>query len=196
MNRIDMVLVDYENIQKFELDALPPEAQVYIFVGAGQKKIPLDLVKAVQARGPSVRWVEMAGQGRNALDFHLAFYLGELNQTMPKTASFTILSADKGYDSVIKHLATLGRTCRRVVELSAPARPEARKGPSSNLKRVLANLEKIDVARRPRTRAALTKHVGNLLPKGTDAGQVSAVVAELLSSGRIAERGNRVTYSA
>jgi hypothetical protein len=43
------------------------------------------------------------GNGPNALDFHIAFYIGELSANDPN-AYFHIISKDKGFDHLIQHL--------------------------------------------------------------------------------------------
>lgn len=48
-----------------------------------QSCLPLDFANAMQQLGERACYVKIGGTGRNALDFHLAFYLGELVQQDP-----------------------------------------------------------------------------------------------------------------
>ena len=47
--------------------------------------------------------MKIGGNGKNALDFYLAFYVGDLAAKDPE-AGFHILSDDTGFDPLIKHL--------------------------------------------------------------------------------------------
>ena len=70
-----ILLIDFENIQKFNIDDLDiTTTLIYIFTGINQKKIPITLVKKTQKFGQAVEWIEIKGQGKNTLDFHIAFF--------------------------------------------------------------------------------------------------------------------------
>ncbi|WP_281269203.1 PIN domain-containing protein [Thiocapsa rosea] len=74
-----------------------------VFVGIQQNRIPFDFTNAMQRLGEHARYVRIGGiggiggAGRNALDFHLAFYLGELVQRDPGRV-FRVVSKDGGFD--------------------------------------------------------------------------------------------------
>ena len=114
----EYLLVDFENVPRLDLGRMGKQTRVYVFVGDQQQKIPFDLVESAQALGDSLEWCKISGQGRNALDFHIAFYLGELNQTAPKNVRFTVLSGDRGYDPLVAHLKQRGRACSRINSFS------------------------------------------------------------------------------
>ena len=56
------------------------------------------------------------GAGAHALDLHIAYYLGWKLTERPQ-AQCAVLSKDKGFDPLIRHLHGLRRTCRRVAAL-------------------------------------------------------------------------------
>jgi hypothetical protein len=128
------VLVDSENTPLQHADfAHEKSVELLIFIGKTQTKFPRELVLAVQAMGPRARYIEMSGSGKNALDFHLAFYLGQL-ATRDPTARFYIVSKDTGFDPLVVHLAAQGTSVRRVPDAAAfqapppkPARPSVAK---------------------------------------------------------------------
>lgn len=98
------ILIDYENIQPKNLTILDGhEFKVIVFVGSNQAKIPFELASALQALGNNAEYVKAGGNGPNALDFHIAFYIGELAQRDPD-GYFHIISKDAGFDPLIKHL--------------------------------------------------------------------------------------------
>lgn len=102
------VLIDYENVQPKNLAALKDVSKgrafkVYVFVGANQSRIPRELVFEMQTLGADAQYVEIAGSGKNAADFHIAFYLGALGKPGSED-EFHIVSRDTGFDPLIKHL--------------------------------------------------------------------------------------------
>jgi hypothetical protein len=71
-----------------------------------------DFHKAARQLGERCVEIDMHGQGKNALDFHLAFYLGEYLAKTP-AAEFVILSKDKGFDPLVHHLRVRKFNVRR-----------------------------------------------------------------------------------
>ena len=98
------VLIDFENVQPKNLELLAEHPlKVYVFVGETQAKIPFDLADSMQLLGNNARYVKITGTGQNALDFHIAYYIGQLAAKEPD-ASFSIISKDKGFDPLVRHL--------------------------------------------------------------------------------------------
>ena len=90
------VLIDFENVAPENLDLLDQDwIRVYVFVGKNQTKLPFSVVKAIQKMGDRAQYVEMSGTGHNALDFHIAYYVGRLSAN-DKDAYFHIISNDQG----------------------------------------------------------------------------------------------------
>ena len=98
------VLIDYENVQPKNLEILKGhEFSVKVFVGAKQAKLPFELATAMQALGDKAEYIKIDGNGPNALDFHIAFYIGNIAASDPD-AYFHIISKDTGFDPLIRHL--------------------------------------------------------------------------------------------
>ena len=214
-----ILLVDFENVQKLDLALIPAHVDVRIFVGASQAKVPMPLVMQAQSLGTRLEWIRIDGQGSNALDFHIAFYLGEY-LAAEHAARYVILSRDKGFDPLVRHLKARGLDVARVSALvdafpgGQPARgaragapaPAARAGhaPSRaphaaaasdpNVARALALLAKADKARRPRTRARLVAQVASYFPKQLGAAGVATLVGQLIADGSISESNGRLSY--
>ncbi|MEN5272392.1 PIN domain-containing protein [Stenotrophomonas lactitubi] len=109
----NVILIDYENVQPPSLkELLAPGFSVLVFVGASQAKISMDVVEAMHALGTQGRYVRCNGHGSNALDFHIAFYIGEMAATDPGTC-FHIVSKDTGFDPLLAHLRSRGLTVGR-----------------------------------------------------------------------------------
>lgn len=118
------ILIDHENVQPADLAGLDAhDACVWVFTGA-QQKVAISLIEAVQALGERGRFVRISGNGRNALDFHIAYYLGGFAARDP-SASFLIVSADAGYDPLITHLNAQGIVACRLPLPQVAAQPTA-----------------------------------------------------------------------
>ena len=98
------VLIDLENVQPKNLEVLSQHSfKIIVFVGENQTKLPYDLVAGIQEFGSDAMYIKIAGNGKNALDFHIAYYIGKLATKEPG-AYFHIISKDAGFDPLIKHL--------------------------------------------------------------------------------------------
>lgn len=115
---INYVLIDLENVQPNNLDILIDYPfRVFVFVGANQTKINYDMAVALQKFGNNAQYIKISAIGPNALDFHIAFYIGQLSIQDPR-AYFHIISKDKGYDPLIKHLRERKVRIQREKELA------------------------------------------------------------------------------
>jgi hypothetical protein len=68
----------------------------------------------MQALGGRGRYIKVKAPGKNALDFHLSFHLGELTNQEPD-CTYWIISKDSGYDPLIEHLQARGLAVERVM---------------------------------------------------------------------------------
>jgi len=106
------VLVDYENVQP-SLEALAKLASgftdVWLFYGPHQAK----QAQAFAGSNERVTLVPRSGKGSNALDFHIAFYLGYVAAKHPD-AQLVVVANDRGYDPMLAHARMLKFNARRV----------------------------------------------------------------------------------
>ncbi|MFP4384085.1 MAG: PIN domain-containing protein [Spirochaetia bacterium] len=191
----NIILIDYENIQKIDLSVISPdEYRILLFIGKSQNKIPFELVKEAQKFGKSINWIKIEGQGNNALDFHIAYYLGLMSQTKVNDR-FIILSKDKGFDPLIRYIKNQGISCRRInsiLELSS-SKNQALKD-NKKLEKVIANLSKITKQKRPRKMRTLYQHVDSLFNKELKENEVSEIIDALFVQEMISEQNNKLTY--
>jgi hypothetical protein len=104
--RTNYVLIDFENVQVKSLSLLDGDHfRVKVFLGPKNTKLPVELVMAVQQFGTRAEYITLETPGTNALDFHIAYYLGVISATDP-TAYFHIISKDTGFDPLLQHLRT------------------------------------------------------------------------------------------
>lgn len=100
------VLIDWENTQPNDADvrALVPEVtDLWLFHGPQQKKVGAHHTSF----GTRLTLVPIARTGKNALDFHLSFYMGYIASRNPQ-ARFVVISNDKGYGPMLEHAESLG----------------------------------------------------------------------------------------
>lgn len=100
--------------------------RVRVFHGAHQNKFDVGMYKALQPLGDKMELVQSDRQGPDVLDFHISFYLGRLLQeclnqraTAPQAARFFVISKDRGFDSLIVHIRSLGFEAHRVATIRA-----------------------------------------------------------------------------
>lgn len=105
------VLLDYENVQpsEAELRALVPDVgQVWVFHGPHQR----DVEKRFASFGTGATAVPISRTGKNALDFHLSFYMGYIASRNPDSA-MVVVANDKGYEPMLEHAKAMGFVVRR-----------------------------------------------------------------------------------
>lgn len=106
--KVNHVLIDYENVQPDVAVALAePLFKVWVFVGAQQSKVKFDLVDLVQSKGDAAKVIRITSTGRNALDFHISYYLGRLARDCPDDY-FHVIGNDTGLDPLLSHLNEQG----------------------------------------------------------------------------------------
>jgi len=184
-----MLLVDLENVQKIDLSQVPPDTRVMIFYGITQKKLPEELVVQAQPLGARLKWVKISGQGPNALDFHIAYYLGRELANEPALECL-ILSRDTGFDPLIRHLQD-GHRCRRVGSLK-DAFPAPKAAPETDhFTRLLMILKKEKA--RPSKSKGLAGKIKSWFPGLSESERLS-LIQRLFKESRVRESNNVLTY--
>lgn len=193
--RTNVILVDYENVQPKDLGLLKEGPfKVKVFLGPTQSKVPVALASALQPLGSNAEYVELETAGNNALDFHIAYYIGILSSEDP-AAFFHIISKDTGFDSLIQHLK--GRkifaqrsTCIADIPYFKPTLPEM---PEAQIEIVVADLIRRK-ASKPRTQKTLLSTLHALFKKELSEQQLSQLFASLCSRGVVKVEGSKLSY--
>ena len=195
------ILIDFENVQPKELSDLNAEHfRIIVFAGASQKKVPIALANALQPMGSRAEYIQITGNGPNALDFHIAFYIGWFAK-QDKTAHFYIISKDQGFDPLIKHLKAKGIPVKRLPNVSShplivssnkvkPATKPSdannislikstnKKSTSEKIKTIIENLEQRG-AKKPRTIKTLSNTINSLFPNKLSDKELTALIGAL-----------------
>ena len=189
------VLVDFENVQPKNLELLKEHPfRVLVFIGANQTKFPRHFVVAMQALGEQADYVEIAGSGPNALDFHIAYYIGELAAKEPD-AHFHIVSRDRGFDPLIQHLKSKRIRVRREKDLAEI--PELRIPDTTSrdeqIDAIVRNLRQRGHSR-PRKVKTLQNTINTLFTKKLEQEELDAIIEELRKRNLIIVKQNNVSY--
>jgi len=223
--RMNYVMIDFENVQPESLAALQQDHfKVLLFVGANQANIPFAVVDAMHAMCGRAEYVKIAGNGKNALDFHIAYYIGLLASKDP-TAYFHIISKDTGFDPLIAHLKTKKISAARetdigeiplvkapplapplpvvqlplpppqlIVRPPVPPPPVPVKKPDERFSGILQNLRLLK-ASKPRKVKTLTSHIKTMFPNAITDGEIANIIADMRSRKHISITDNKITYN-
>jgi hypothetical protein len=192
--KTNFVLVDFENVQPKNISVLNGRPfAIKVFLGAKQARIPVEMAKAIQAFGPDAEYVQIDGGGKNALDFHIAYYIGRLSAQTPG-ASFHVISKDSGFDPLMKHLNAQGILCERFISID-----EILLGKKSSsetherLDAVIDNLSKRKSAR-PRTIKTLRSTINGLFANQLSDEELEGLIAQLTQRGALKVADGKVQY--
>ena len=189
------VLIDCENVQPKDILLLQGGPfSVKLFLGQNQTKIPVERAAALQ-RISDVEYITLSGAGPNALDFHIAYYLGELWCREP-AAHFHIISKDKGFDPLIRHLRDRNIHVQRsacIGEMPCFRPPKLSPTVEAQIKAVIADLEGRKSSK-PKKLKTLLGTIDALFEKKTPEAQLRALVDELRERGFIQVDGDKISY--
>jgi hypothetical protein len=189
------VLIDYENVHPKNLELLLEHPfRVYVFVGQNQAKIPFDLADSMQLLGKNAKYIKIAGSGQNALDFHIAYYIGELAAAEPD-AYFHIISKDKGFDPLIRHLKERKIRVQREKDLGEiPLLQLPEKAPlDEKISAIVKNLGGRGQSR-PRKVKTLQNTINSLFATKLDQKELNELINEMKRRKLIVVNKNNVSY--
>jgi len=102
--KTNYVLIDFENRPVKSIALLTGEQfRVYLFLGRNNTKVETGLAMEMQSLGDRGAYVKIESAGENVLDFHVAYYIGELAAS-DQDGFFHIISGDKTFDPLIEHI--------------------------------------------------------------------------------------------
>ena len=205
---MNYVLIDLENIQPEHLSVLAGQNfKVLVFVGQNQSKLSFDLVSAVQHLGKNAEYIKIQGNGPNALDFHIAFYIGQFSAEN-SDAHFHIISKDKGFDPLIKHLESKQIQVHRhkaISEIPLPKPAKAKKASqgskaassaikAENIQKIVEFLSARGSAK-PRKLKTLSNSINALFSKSLTENELKALIDELVKRGVVIVSSNQTNVS-
>ncbi len=195
--RNNVVLIDFENVQPESLEQLAHDHfRVLVFVGANQNKLSFEVAASLQRLGTRAEYIKITGNGSNALDFHIAYYMGKIAAEDP-SAYFHIVSKDGGFDPLIQHLKSKKVFAGRVKDIAEIPllKVGSKKTPAERVQIVIDKLAQPKVTK-PRTVKTLSSSVGAFFQKQLSEKEVAAVVEAMVKQGVISIAGTKVTYAS
>jgi hypothetical protein len=193
--KTNFLLVDFENVQPDNVGILNGRSfKIKVFVGANQAKIPFELARTLHAFGPDAEYVQIAGGGKNALDFHIAYYIGRLAAENPD-ASFYVISKDTGFDPLIKYLAAKGVSCQRSIAIPDifGSKLSSSEPVANNIDAIIANLA-IRKTGRPKKLKTLRGTINGLFRNKLPDAELDALIEKLTKRGVIKVVDGKVNY--
>lgn len=194
--RTNYVLIDYENVQPEVLSVLNNEHfKVIVFVGANQTKVTFEAAAALQQMGSKAEYIKISGNGSNALDFHIAFYIGQLAAIDP-TAYFHIISRDTGFDPLIQHLKVKKVFAARSRDVSdiPMVKVTNSKSQVEKLAVIVTNLQQRG-ASKPRTVKTLFSTISSIFQKQLAEQELTLLLEELQVKGYVAVNDAKISYN-
>ncbi|ESS68365.1 hypothetical protein MGMO_147c00040 [Methyloglobulus morosus KoM1] len=193
--RTNYIFIDYENVQPSSL-SLPPDYpfKVLLFIGANQTKISVELAASMQELGKNAEYIKIEGNGKNALDFHVAFYLGKLFEKDPN-GYFHIISKDSGFDLLIKHLRERRVLIQRYNQINDI--PILKISNSKTLSEKTEEIVRFLINRgnaKPRKLENLSNAINALFMKTLDAEELNNLIKELIRRDLVVIDGSKVHY--
>ena len=189
------VLIDFESVQPRNLEILAKHPfEIFVFVGANQTRVPYDLAAAMQELGGKARYIKISGNGKNALDFHIAFYIGQLSLKDPN-GYFHIISKDTGFDPLIRHLKANKVQITRRKDLAEI--PVLRISNATNVDEKIAAVTKNLAGRgqsRPRKVKTLANTINSLFTKKLHENELMSLIKELQRRKYIIINQDKVSY--
>jgi hypothetical protein len=193
--KTNYLLIDYENVQSKSLGLLNGIAfKVLVFLGANQTKVPVDFAKTLQCLGKDAEYIQISGNGSNALDFHIAFTIGELSKSDPD-AYFHIISKDTGFDPLIEHAKKKGILIQRSKEIAdiPLLRVSNAKTVEEKIDAIVRNLTSRGTER-PRKVKTLTNTINALFLKALEEPKLKSLIQALEKQGHITIEGENIGY--
>lgn len=193
--RTNFVLIDSENVKPEYIEKLKQEHfRVVVFVGANLKRLNFPVVNAIQSLGSNGSYVQISSHGPSALDFHIAYYIGKLSAANPD-AYFHIISKDKGFDPLIKHLKDQKVfCCRSASVMDIPLVKLTDKLPPSKRAENFYEKRIASAKARPATVMSLKSAILSYFHKVLSEEEVVQVLNALTAAGHVVVNGKKVTY--
>ena len=193
--KTNYVLIDLENVQPKNLEILKGhDFKILVFVGEKQARIPFELASALQAFGTNAEYIKIEGSGPNALDFHIAFYIGYIVQHNPNSY-FHIISKDTGFDPLVRHLKSKKISAQRHKDVSDI--PILKIVSATTKKEKISTIIEFLHARgngKPRTIVTLGNAINSLFMKKLEQSELDELIIELCAQSYIIENAGKVSY--
>ena len=186
------IYIDFENVPNIKIKELDG-TRIFLFIGENQKRLSTSTVRTIQPLGKNVEWIQVSGSGKNALDFHIAYYLA-INKDQVETEHY-IVSKDAGFDPLIDYANKFGQRVKRVVSFADIfddiGLSKELEGKYKKIKDILTKQQK---AKRPKSRKTLTSFIETVFQKKINNTDINNLIENLFREGFMEEKNKRISY--
>jgi len=189
-----VLLVDYENIQEVDLASIPNDTKILCVFGAKQKSVPTELAGPAQELGDRFTYKFIKAVQPNAVDFCIAFYLGEYLTNNPMDECVILSKDKKGFDPLVKHLTDERKFNVRRVNTQKEAFPPVLPTVTGedNCQRLIEYLRK--EKHPPLKRSGLGGKIKSYFPN-LAVDERDALLQYLFTQGIVSESGSKLIYN-
>ena len=194
--RTNYILIDFENVQPSSFSTLKKleNYKIIFFIGANQAKLSFDTVEQIHKLGEKADYLKISGNGSNALDFHIAYYIGRLAAEEPNSY-FHIISKDTGFDPLIQHLKNKKIYTQRSQSIEEMSVFKEKAALSNDIQSVISNLKQRK-ASKPNKLKTLCSTINSLFQKSLSEQEILNIVSKMEKMGFISIRDTKITYHA
>lgn len=194
--RTNYILIDFENVQPSSFSTLKKleNYKIIFFIGANQAKLSFDTVEQIHKLGEKADYLKISGNGSNALDFHIAYYIGRLAAEEPNSY-FHIISKDTGFDPLIQHLKNKKIYIQRSQSIEEMSVFKEKAALSNDIQSVISNLKQRK-ASKPNKLKTLCSTINSLFQKSLSEQEILNIVSKMEKMGFISIRDTKITYHA
>lgn len=189
-----LIIVDFENVQNISDLSNFEDVDIKIIVGNNQNKIALETVQLLQKFGSSLDWIQVPGQGKNALDFFVAYFLGKHIQEN-KYQKYFIISKDTGYDPLIEYLKELSNKIERLINIKQIKGDRESYNEEKDINLILDIIKKMNTKSRPKKRTSLISHLETALKTKKTKEEIIEIVEVLFERQLLTELNGQLKYS-
>lgn len=196
-----VIFVDFENIQKIDNSLVNTKNKIIVMVGLGQKSF--ELAKSLFENKVSLELINVNGQGPDALDFFISFYIGKYFNDI-KDSKIIIYSNDTGYNPLIKHLNEYGISIERKTFNKIVNETNKKKVTTSDIKlndeiktiiEYLQNQTPSQKSKRPKKITTLENDLHTHFSKMISLNKIKEAIKYLQNHNSIIVNNNKISYN-
>ncbi|NBI42594.1 hypothetical protein GVX76_03665 [[Haemophilus] felis] len=202
--------IDYENVNSLDGLHLQEYDRIFLFIGSANNQCDIRLTEKFNDE-INMTLITVKNISKNNVDFHIAYYLGKLDNTTDKNIEFHILSNDKGYDGICQFIQhqresricfrkTIEQTEEKTIPLLLPNINNAEKEKIRQVtQEFTAFILKVQKRSLPVKLATLKNSIYNQTSlKGTDKKEaeklLAKIIEQLIQSKLVKVKENKVSY--
>jgi len=201
--KTNIILIDYENVQKHDLrPLLNHDVLIKVFYNKNQKAT-FDFLNLAMAFGKEkFQAIQIQGKGKNAADFHIAYFIGKLAKEIPNPF-FHIISKDTGFKPLVEFLkieekisCTVEASIAEIPLLKQPQtviKPETPKTIDDWYSIALGKLTN-SKAQKPKKKKTLRNQIISFCRKQITENEANAIIEKLIENKIIECKNESVIY--